>query len=254
MKLVGLLVTSMATLASPAFADPILLADVDLDSMTAGWGGPSGPPDFPGKHDFGGPIDNPFLSFKPGTTFVSTGLGGKLVDTVTVTHKTLELLGVTTVVVRDAVKVDGQLEELTRDFYAQDRQGNVWYFGEDAKQFENGKLVGTEGSWRAGVHGARPGIIMEAHPHVGDTYQQESAPGVAEDTAKVKSLNASVKVPYGSFDHALKTLEFSPLEPRAKENKFYARGVGLEVLTHDLVTGERDVLVSKSVATAVRSH
>jgi hypothetical protein len=107
-----------------------------------------------------------------------------------------------------------------------DKLGNVWYFGEDSKQIENGVVVGTEGSWEAGVDGAKPGIIMLAEPKVGTKYQQEFAPGVAEDMAKVLSLSETVEVPYGRFEGCLKTAEWTPLEPGAREFKYYAPGTG----------------------------
>jgi hypothetical protein len=120
----------------------------------------------------------------------------------------------------------GKLTEKTFDYYAQDKKGNVWYFGEDTKEYENGKVVITQGSWEAGKAGAKPGIIMQAHPKVGQSHRQEYSKGSAEDTAKVLALNGSVKVPYGSFDHSLVTKEWSPLEPGVTEHKYYAAGVG----------------------------
>ena len=136
-------------------------------------------------------------------------------------------MGVTCVEAIDTVFVNGTLEELTRDWYAQDEQGNVWYFGEDAKRFENGVLVGTAGSWLAGVNGELPGILMEADPRVGDLYRQECLKGVAEDMAEILSLDGIVSVPYGSFAGSVVTKDFSPLERESVQNKWYARGVGL---------------------------
>ena len=186
-------------------------------------------------------IDNPFFPLQPGTTFIYESQDGSEVVITTVTHDTKEILGVTCVVVEDTAFVDGQLAEKTLDYYAQDTAGNVWYFGEASKSFEDGH-VSKEGSWLAGKHGATPGIIMEASPQVGDHYSQENAPGIAEDQATVDSLNASVKVPFGKFQHVLETIETTPLEPEALEHKFYAEGVG-QVLTVDVNTGERVELV-----------
>ena len=139
---------------------------------------------------------------------------------------------------------DGQITEKTKDYYAQDNKGNVWYFGEDTAEFENGKLVSTEGSWLAGVNGANPGIVMEAHPKVGDSYVQEDAAPVAENAAEVISLNGHAKVPFGNFNHLLVTHDTNLLEPDAPgENKYYAKGIG-EVYAKDLETGEVDLLVS----------
>lgn len=179
-------------------------------------------------NDFVATIDNQYFPLTPGTTFFYEGMteGEPTTDDVNVTHDTNVIIGVTTNVVRDRVFINGVLSEDTNDFYAQDNIGNVWYFGEDAKQYEGGVLVGTEGSWKAGVNGAKPGIVMEAFPHVGDKYQQEFATGVAEDRAKVLSRSAKVTVPYGSFNHCLKTKDFSLLEPGTVEHKFFAPGVG----------------------------
>ena len=194
--------------------------------------------------DFVDVIDNPFFPLKPGTTFIYEGTteAGLEHNEVRVTHKTREILGVTCVEVRDTVTVDGELVESTLDWYAQDKDGNVWYFGENSKELEDGLIVSLEGSWTAGVDRAKPGIIMKAHPAVGDLYRQEFSLGVAEDMARVLSLNESVTVPYGSFTRCLKTREFTPLEPDAKENKFYAPGIG-NIKTVDLETGDHIDLI-----------
>ena len=142
-----------------------------------------------------------------------------------VTHSTKRIMGVKCVVVKDRVFAQGKLGEKTFDYYAQDKNGNVWYFGEDSKEYKNGK-VSTGGSWEAGKAGAKPGIIMQAHPKVGQTYRQEYSKGSAEDMAKVLKLNGSAKVPYESFDHVLVTKEWTPLEPGVAEHKYYAAGVG----------------------------
>ena len=124
--------------------------------------------------------------------------------------------------------INGEVIEDTFDFFAQDKQENVWYMGEDTKQFKNGVLVGTTGSWQAGVDGASPGVIMEGQPVEGDAYRQENLPGVAEDNAQVVSLTGSVTVPYGSWQgNVLATDEWSPLEPKVTEEKDYALDVGL---------------------------
>ena len=166
-------------------------------------------------------IDNRYMMFTPGTTFIYEGKtadGPERVETY-VSHKTREVLGVKCTVVRDKAFLNGKLSEDTFDWYAQDKEGNVWYFGEDTKEYENGKVVSTKGSWEAGVDGAKPGIVMEANPRVGDSYRQEYYEGEAEDMAEVLSLDASglndaVSVPYGSFGDVLMTKEWNPLEPR----------------------------------------
>jgi hypothetical protein len=203
------------------------------------------PPPTPDPSRFSTTIDNPYLPFVPGTRMVYRERGddgpGRVV--VRVTHRTKTVQGVETVVVRDKAYSGGELVEDTRDWYAQDSRGNVWYFGENTKEYENGKVVSTEGSWKAGRDGARAGIVMTARPRVGDNYYQEYAPGVAEDEATVLSLDASVTVPFGSFDGVLKTKDFTALEPGIVERKFYAEGVGS--VLEKLVRGgtERLVLV-----------
>jgi hypothetical protein len=174
-------------------------------------------------------IDNQYLPWTPGTTFIYEGEtedGLERIE-VYVTHETRQILGVDCVVVRDTVWVDGELVEDTFDWYAQDRDGNVWYMGEDSKEFEDGEVVSSAGSWEAGVDGAQPGIIMEADPQIGDSYRQEYYAGEAEDMAEVLSLTESASVPYGSFDNLLMTNEWTPLEPGVAEHKYYAPGVGL---------------------------
>ena len=138
--------------------------------------------------DFSTTIDNPFFPLVPNTTYVYVGTteGSAARDEFAVTRRTKMILGVTCREVRDRGYVDGVLEEDTLDWFAQDKGGNVWYFGEDTKELDaNGNVISTEGSWQAGVNGAQPGIVMEADPHVGDTYQQELSVGVAEDKATV---------------------------------------------------------------------
>ena len=190
-------------------------------------------------------ITNQFFPLKPGTVYIYNMLipgSPKGMDTFFVTRQTIDILGVTCVIVRDTVEIGGQVTEDTFDYFTQDKQGNVWYFGEDTTQLQDGVVVGVEGSWRAGVNDAKPGIIIKAKQKVGDEYRQEFALGTAEDMARVVAVDQNVKVPFGSFSNALKTLEFAALEPDARENKYYVPGVG-NVLVVDLVTGERDELI-----------
>jgi hypothetical protein len=179
--------------------------------------------------DFVEGIDNPYMPFEPGTTLVYEGVSEdeKETDTVFVTNKTKEIMGVTATVVRDVVSVEGEIAEKTFDWYAQDRFGNVWYLGEDSKEYENGKPASSHGSWEAGVDGAQPGILMLGDPQAGDRYRQEYYKGEAEDFGQVLKLGESVDVPYGSYDNVLITKDWTPLEPEVIENKYYARGVGV---------------------------
>ena len=180
--------------------------------------------------DFVAYVDNEFFPLRPGTTFFYEGTkaGIPARSEFHVTHDTKVILGVTTLVIHDLAFEDGVLVEETFDWFAQDRAGNVWYFGEDANELDaSGTVISTEGSWEAGVDGAQPGIVMEAHPHVGDKYRQELAPGVAEDMAKVLSLDKEKCVRFGCFDDLLLTREWSPLKPGVVEKKYYAEDVGL---------------------------
>ncbi len=173
-------------------------------------------------------IDNPYWPLKPGTAFHYEGVRGTTPqkDDEVVTHQTKQILGVTCIVVRDTVSEHGAPIERTFDWYAQDRQGNVWYMGEDSFELRHGRFVKASDSWESGVNGAQPGIIMPANPQPGDAYRQEYyPPGQALDEARVLSLNGSVRVPYGRFNGVLVTSERSPLEPQT-EQKYYAPGLG----------------------------
>ena len=189
-------------------------------------------------------IDNPYFPLQPGTTFIYRGQmpGGFERDEFAVTHNTRVILGVTCVEVHDSVFTNGVLTEDTLDWFAQDRDGNVWYFGENTHELEDGLISTIAGTFMGGVNGDKPGIIMEAHPAIGDFYRQEFSLNNAEDFAEVKSLTAHVTVPYGTFNHCLKSEETTPLEPDLLEDKFYAPGVG-NILTVDVHTGARSELV-----------
>ncbi|MGH9283973.1 MAG: hypothetical protein ACRD0S_13680, partial [Acidimicrobiales bacterium] len=178
--------------------------------------------------DFTTQVDNPFFPLPPGARWVYEGRGEEGVKRVVieVQRDTHDVMGVETVVVRDTVTVDGALFEDTYDWYAQDRAGNVWYFGE-AVRYEDGRPVADEGSWTAGVDGARPGILMKAAPAVGDRYDQEYFDGKSMAAAEVVSLDATLEVPYGTFDELLQTRDTTPTEPGIHEHKYYARGLGL---------------------------
>jgi hypothetical protein len=192
--------------------------------------------------DFVSVIDNPYLPLRPGTRWVYEGVseGEREKTVVSVTNQTKEVIGVTATVVRDRVFVAGDLAEDTFDWFAQDRFGNVWYFGEETAEYEEGKVVTRKGSWEAGVDGAQPGIVMLGDPRVGDAYRQEYYQGEAEDLGRVIGLHESVSVPYDSSSDVLVTEDWTPLEPKVLENKFYARGVG--VVLERRVKGGEEVL------------
>ena len=186
---------------------------------------------------------NPFLPLVQGTTFVYEG--GDEVVTVTVTDDIKEIIGVNCIAVRDVVEEDGEAVEDTIDWYAQDVDGNVWYFGEISKNFEDGELVDIEGSWKAGVDGAKPGIVMKANPEIGEVYRQEFFLGEAEDMGEVLDLNGSAEVAAEGADcsgDCLVTADFTPIEPDALEHKYYKPGIGF-VLETKPGTDERLELV-----------
>jgi hypothetical protein len=179
--------------------------------------------------DFTTTIDNPFFPLPPEFTFIYKGVkeASKMRDVFAVTDRTIVIDGVTCRVIHDRVFVRGVLQENTFDYFAQDRDGNVWYFGEDTEELNrHGRVVSTAGTWRAGVDGAQPGVIMEAHPRVNDHYFQEVAAPIAQDEAMVLSMHETVAVPFAKFTNCLETKEFTQLEPGNVEHKFYARGVG----------------------------
>ncbi len=179
--------------------------------------------------DFQAVVDNPWFPLEPGSTRIYTGSkdGEPARDVFVVTGETKLIDGVPCIVVQDRLFLSGKLHEKTTDYYTQDRQGNVWYFGEATEELDgNGKVISTEGSWLAGQDGAQPGIFMEASPTVGQAFRQEHFPGHAEDHFQVVSLASSVTVPYGSFSEALLTREWTPLEPGVLDHKYYVQGVG----------------------------
>ena len=188
--------------------------------------------------DFVSGVDNPRFPLRPGTRFVSRGddAGEPLLNITEVTPEQKLILGVRATVVVDRLFQNGELAEKTFDYYAQDEDGNVWYLGEDTREFEHGKVVSTAGTWLAGKDGAKPGVLMPAHPRVGETLQQEFAAGVAEDRSRMVDVTTKVTVPFGTFHGCLETRDFTPLEPGAVEAKFYCPGVGL-VKSRDLRGG-----------------
>lgn len=198
--------------------------------------------------NFVGTIDNPYFPLNPGTTFIYEGqtAAGFEHDEFAVTHNTRVILGVTCVEVHDFVFTDGVLTEDTLDWFAQDKEGNVWYFGENTHELEDGLITTIDGTFTAGVDGDKPGIIMKALPAVGDFYRQEFSLGNAEDFAETISLTESVTVQPGSFSNCLKSQETTPLETDLLEHKFFAPGVG-NVLTVDVNTGDRVGLIQITI-------
>ena len=199
--------------------------------------------------DFTTDIDNPYWPMSPGSRWVyreTNTQGTRERVVVTVTDKTKKIAnGITARVISDVVTENGTPVEITDDWYAQDKDGNVWYLGEAVRNFENGRLVDREGSFEAGVDGAQPGIVMPADPEPGLTYRQEYYKGEAEDRAAIVTVGEErVEVPAGFYDEdVLMTRDLVPLEPRVQELKFYAPGVGPVLSVHTDGAGGRAELV-----------
>ncbi len=180
--------------------------------------------------DFTNPQPNPHFPLKPGTVSILRGSedGGHLLNRSRVTASTKVILGVTTTVVADLLFSDGVLEEKTADWYAADNSGNVWYFGERTAVYNRkGQVVSREGSWQAGVKGAVAGMIMPANPGPTDAYRQEFYTGHAEDQAWIVARHQVADVPYGHVDEAVRSYEWTRLEPGVVSLKLYGPGLGI---------------------------
>jgi hypothetical protein len=199
--------------------------------------------------DFSTRIDNPYWPMRPGSRWVYSETdteGTKQKVVVTVTHKTKTIAnGVKARVIRDVVTENGTPVEITDDWYAQDKPGNIWYLGEAVRNYENGELVDRAGSFEAGVDGAQAGVAMPADPVPGLSYRQEYYKGQAEDKAAIVTVGEEqVEVPFGHFPRVLMTRDLVPTEPKVQELKFYARGVGPLLSMHTDGSGGRAALVS----------
>jgi hypothetical protein len=198
--------------------------------------------------DFSADIDNPRWPMKVGSRWVyrvtDSSDGSRQRDVIKVTDQTKMIAdGIEARVVSDIVSDHGKPTEVTKDWYAQDSHGNVWYFGEDTVTYKHGKAI-DNGSWEAGVDGAMPGIALPAKPKVGMSYREEYSKGEAEDQSRVLDLHEQAEVPAGHYTHVLMTEDFSPIEPKVSELKFYAKGSGQAVLAVDVSGGsEREELV-----------
>ncbi len=194
-------------------------------------------------------VDNPYFPLPVGRTWRMEGVAEDghtpQTDTMTVTPRTKTIMGVETVVVHDRITSRGRPVENTFDWYAQDRAGNVWYFGERSLNYEHGRFVLDPGSWTGGVGGALPGIVMPADPRPGESYRQEYYPRHAMDQARVLGIGGPpLRTPYRTFRTTLSTEETTVLEPDVRERKWYARGIG-EVHEADVAgSKERFSLVS----------
>ena len=196
---------------------------------------------------FSSKVDNPWYPLTPGSVYIYKGAkdGKTSRDVLTVTHAPKVVDGAPCVLVSDRLYLDGVLEERTTEWYSQDDHGNVWYFGEDTAELDRaGKVTSREGSWLAGVSGARAGVFMPARLRVGQRFRQEYLKGHAEDYFQVLDLQADARVPAASSRRALLTKEWTPLEPGVVDHKLYIRGIGL--VDERTIRGgdERNALVS----------
>ena len=212
----------LIALAAAAVLGGILAFAVPASSATAPYHPKVDPAQFTNH------ITNPYFSVIPGTVrrYVGVRDGAPTAHTFTVTHQTRIVMGVRCVVVQDVVTQHQSLVEKTTDWYAQDKAGNVWYFGEDTAEYLNGVVTSTHGTWEAGVDNAKPGVVIQAKPRVGPFYRQEFRPGIAEDKAKILSVTTVQKVPAGVFRNVVETRDIDPLNPDKKEQKYFAPGVG----------------------------
>jgi hypothetical protein len=222
-------------------------AALALSAAGAGTAG-AGPGATSAASGFTARVTNPWFPLLPGMRWEYRGVkdGGRMREVVRVTSRVRRIDGVPCAVVDDRAWLDGKLAERTTDWYTQDRHGTVWYYGERTAELDrHGHVTSREGSWRAGVHGARAGVFMPAHPRVGRSYAQEHFPGHAEDHFRIVGLRASVTVPFGTFTgNALRTREWTPLEPGVRDGKWYVKGIG--VVREATLRGpvERDELVA----------
>jgi len=202
----------------------LLPALASSDPKQKGWTPTINPADFSGVAE-----DNQYFPLPVGRIlrFQGHSKDGTEALEIEVTSQTKTIMGVSTAVVIERHRLNGAIVEISENWFAQDKNGDVWYFGENTQNYENGVPTSSAGSWEAGVGGALPGIIMRANPQAGDTYFQEFAPGVAQDQAQVMSTTATSTVLQGSYSGVLETKEWTSLEPNSRERKQYAPGIGL---------------------------
>ena len=192
-------------------------------------------------------VDNSWFPLVPGMSWQYRGVkdGEPSREIMVATSKTKTIQGVPCTVVSDKLYLSGKLEERTLDYYAQDKDGNVWYFGEDTAELKpNGEVKTTEGTWLAGRDGAEAGIFMPANPEVGQAYRQEYYKGQAEDHFRILSLNESVKTPGATSDQAMLTMEWTPLERNVIDHKYYVEGIGTVLEKTAKGPTERNTLVA----------
>lgn len=230
-----LLAVALAALALTACGNDTATTAGDTSTSTASTIEPVIDPGDGGRYaptldpaDFVALIDNPYLPLRSGARWVYEGDsdGEHERIEVVVTGETRPIAGITATVVRDTVHVGGEMVEDTYDWFAQDRDGNVWYLGEDSHEIVAGEVVNDDGSWEHGVDGAIAGIVMPARPEVGHAFRQEFYAGEAEDMGEILEIGAAKQIGLGSYDDVVVTRDWSPLEAETVEEKWYAAGVG----------------------------
>lgn len=171
---------------------------------------------------------NAYFILDPGyqLTLEESGKPNGVILTITVLSDSEKIGGIWTRVVEERETAGGQLTEISRNYYAYcTRNGSVFYFGENVDNYQGGKVVNHDGSWRA-EGGSKAGLMMPGLPLLGSRYYEEISPGVSMDRAEIVSQTDLMETPAGQFEKVLKIEETTPLEPRAREYKYYAPGVG----------------------------
>jgi len=175
-------------------------------------------------------VNNYFLPLKPGAYLLLEGEddGEEVVLFISVLSQTKKVAGVTCAIMREMEWKDGELVEISWNYVAICRKCNdVFYYGEDVDIYEDGEVVSHDGAWRAGVDGAKPGLLMPGRPLNGARYYQEIAPGIALDRAEHQDDKATIVTPAGTLENCLRVVETTPLEPGSLSLKGYARGIGM---------------------------
>jgi hypothetical protein len=219
--------TRTRTMAATLAAVAVVAASVSAPAASAAKGLPT-----PKASKFGHNstrVTNSWFPLARGSVYVYEGQkdGKQARDVMTVTQKTKMIAGIRALPVADRLYLDGVLAERTTDWYAQDKKGTVWYLGEKTAELNaKGKVTSTEGSFLNGRDGAKGGIFMPAHPAVGQSFQQESFKGEAEDRFRILDLSTSITTPAVSSQSAMLTEETTPLEPKVVDHKYYVQGIG----------------------------
>lgn len=195
--------------------------------------------------DFTTKITNKYFSLPVGKKMIyeaDTEEGVERIE-IEIENGTRNIMGIETIIYRDKVYLGGVLVEDTKDYLAQDKDGNVWYFGEDVNNYEAGNLLDHAGSFIAGVDGAKPGIWIKGEQIVGDSYKQEYYKGEAEDMRDVVAINLTVSTKLATYTDCVKVYDWTPLDPKSREHKYYCPEVASLVLNEDLESRKRAELI-----------